>query len=264
MKNFYLETNTLKDPKGEMTAKVAAFLTSHGCRVVPTYEDADCILVLGGDGTVLRTAGKSFGSGVPLLGINLGHLGYLAQIEASSWEEDLLKVIEGHYDIEERMMLSAVTGGKKMHALNDVVISRNGPLRTIRYGVYVGEQFVHTFHADGIILSTPTGSTAYNLSAGGPICTPGSSMIVLTPICPQTLNIRSIVFGGSEVIRIEIGFSQGSDDPGATASFDGRGDILLHGGDVIEVHKSSKTTKLVRISDLSFLETLHRKMEDLK
>lgn len=264
MKNFCIETNTTKDPDGTKTGEVTAFLKAHGCSVVPDYGSADCILVLGGDGTVLEAAGKSFGSGVPLLGINLGHLGYLAQIEASCWQQDLLKVIQGDYEIEDRMMLEAVMNGKVRHALNDVVITRNGPLRTMRYDVYVGGQYLHAFRSDGVIIATPTGSTAYNLSAGGPICIPNGRMMVLTPICPHSLNMRPIVLSDTDEVRVEIGFTARTEVPGATASFDGRNDLCMQAGDAITVRRSDKTTRLVRISDRSFLETLHRKMEERK
>ena len=191
MENFFIIDNSTKDPEGHFAAEVAAFLRAQGkaCTLAgetsgaAVPEAADCALVLGGDGTVLQAAHAVMNRNLPLLGINLGTLGYLAQIEKKDWQSALRKVLAGAYSVEERMLLEgSVPDGGREYALNDVVFARKGALQILNLDVFVNGQFLNSFNADGIIVSTPTGSTAYNLSAGGPIVEPGAKMIVITPI----------------------------------------------------------------------------------
>ncbi len=278
MKKFYLITNGIKDPDLAMTLMVADYLTEQGAECIvegltkaggersTSYrkkhldKDTDCIIVLGGDGTVLEAAGKVLDLDIPLVGLNLGTLGYLAEVERSNWKEAMDALLSGRYEIEERMMLEASFGRHKHFALNDVVFQRCGNLRILNYDVYVNGQFLNSVNADGLILSTPTGSTAYNLSAGGPIVEPGARMILLTPICAHTLNTRTIVLSPEDEIVIEIGHTSKEADLEAMATFDGSQNLLLHTKDRVKIKRSDTVTKLIRINKRSFLETLHRKM----
>lgn len=229
-------------------------------------EDIDCVIVLGGDGTVLQAAWDALAHKVPLLGINLGTMGYLAEASRNDWKDALRKAASGDYGIEERMMLEGEyirkNGApcKVKYALNDIVFTRTGPMRTLNYEIYVNAQYLTTWHADGVILATPTGSTAYNLSAGGPIVEPGARMILLTPICPHTLNTRSIVLAPDDVVEIVIGHAVGDSAPAAEANFDGRATVALSDGDRVRVRTSEQVTRLVKVRERSFLETLRHKL----
>ena len=277
MNNFYVFTNSLKDPGAVFTREVCEFIRSRGrtCRsdlidpresngddsVIP--EDTDCVIVIGGDGTVLQAADDIMDRRIPILAINLGTLGYLAQIERRDWKCALERVFDGDYDLEERMMLEASEGNGTTHyALNDVVFIRNGPLRTLSYDVYVGGKFLNSFTADGIIIATPTGSTAYNLSAGGPIVEPTADMILLTPICPHTLVSRSVVLSAQDEIGIRIGRTGKDPHINAQVDFDGRDHVLLSTGEEMQVRRSKRVMVLVRLGDRSFLETLRKKMQE--
>ena len=213
-------------------------------------------------GTVLDAAARLKGLTLPVFAINLGTLGYLAEVERNGWKEALDKLIADDYELADRMMLEGTQAGRNntAYALNDVVISRSGALRLISINIYVDGQFLNTINADGIIVATPTGSTAYNLSAGGPIVEPTGDIIVITPICSQSMYARSLVFSASDQIILELAHSSHGDDNEAEASFDGRRMMLLREGDRIEIRKSERITRMVRISRQSFLQTLHKKL----
>lgn len=154
----------------------------------------------------------------------------------------------------------------QVHALNDVAITRRGPLQVIRFRIWVNGQVLNSYGADGIVIATPTGSTGYNMSAGGPIVEPGANLIVLTPICPHTLNTRSIVLRAEDEVVVEIGEKQSGQDKALSreveVNFDGSRCLILKTGDRIKVTRSSKTTSIMKLSERSFLERLHRKMSE--
>ena len=265
MQKFEIITNTTKDPERVFEREVCRFLSERGAQFVTEKTEGfepDCVLVLGGDGTVLRAAAGTWERRIPILGINLGTLGYLSEIEKENWQEALGQLLDGCYAVENRMMISGSLNGTTLHfdALNDIVIARSGALRIMNFDVYVNGKFLNTYHADGMIVCTPTGSTAYNLSAGGPIVEPGAEMIVLTPICPHQINIRSIVLSALDRIEIVIGSTSRECSLEAEADFDGNERVELHTGDHFVIQKSDKTTRLVRLERRSFLETLHQKM----
>lgn len=275
MKKFYLITNEAKDPAGTFTNKITAFIEKHGGEAVCVKNErqalvekgetgVDCALVLGGDGTLLRAAGNMMDSDIPLLGINLGTLGYLAEVESACAEEAVEKLLKDEFVREERMMLSGrvTTGEKERYALNDIVISRCGSLQILNVRIYVNGQFLNDYCADGVIVATPTGSTGYNLSAGGPIVEPSARLLLLTPICPHTLNTRSIVFSPEDEITVEI--PRGKDGHGQVveANFDGSNTITLKTGDRILIRRSDRTTGIVRLQTESFLSVLHKKMSE--
>ncbi|MCH5262011.1 MAG: NAD(+)/NADH kinase [Lachnospiraceae bacterium] len=283
MKHFYLIANEVKDPEGLYTEKITAYLEKHGGKVTRidntdckgmdeiagkrhSEENGACALVLGGDGTLLRAARNMIDKDIPLLGINLGTLGYLAEVESGAIEPALNKLLADEYTREERMML--VGRVKKQDreeeniALNDIVISRFGSLQILTLHIYVNGQFLNSFSADGMIVATPTGSTGYNMSAGGPVVEPAANLLLLTPICPHTLNARSIVLAPEDEIRIEI--PQGKDGrlQEVEANFDGSHKIKLETGDSIVVRKATKTTGILKVNTESFLTVLHKKMSE--
>ena len=273
MNNFFIISNRMKDPDFEFGGKVRDYLVSRGASCTEAFGDpdgkqvapekTDLIIVLGGDGTMLKAADDNAGGRVPLLGINLGQLGYMAEIEKEGWKEALDSVLSGDYEIEERMMLEGRSARtcETMEALNDIVITRAGKLQVVGIDVYVNGQFLNRYEADGIIVSTPTGSTAYNLSAGGPIVEPQARLILMTPICAHTLNTRTIIFSPNDTIEMEIGAARTGKQAEVDADFDGDyHSVRMKTGERMRIRVSAKTTRILRVKRLSFLEVLHRKM----
>ena len=271
MKKFGIVINELKDPKMEVKERISSFLQSHGASCV-TVKDAqeltqavDCILVLGGDGTMLQAAGSAARKQIPMIGVNLGTLGYLAEIELENLEEALEQLIRDEYEYDERIMLQGRIVGKDSvrelsPALNDISITRCGSLQIISLKISVNGQFLCRWNADGIIISTPTGSTGYNMSAGGPIVEPGANLIVLTPICAHTLNARSIILKAEDSVEIEIDSGHNGSRLQVEANSDGSERISMETGDKIFISKSESTTGIIKLSKVSFLEILHKKM----
>lgn len=294
MNQFYIITNQEKDKNLETTKRIYEYLTEKECACtvreyqklerayglqgdcgynIPIgYTDVDwipegteCILVLGGDGTLIQAARDTVERRIPLLGINLGNLGYLAEIERSGVLDALDSLMEDDYTLEPRMMLEGSVYRKKDGrienlALNDIVVNRAGALRVIDYEIYVNGEFLNRYSADGMIVSTPTGSTSYSLSAGGPIVSPMASMIVVTPICPHTLTARSIVLSGEDQVTIRLGAGRRVEREEAFATFDGEVSVPIATGDYVEIKKSAKTADILKISKISFLEVLRNKM----
>ena len=287
MEHFYIITNKPKDE--QLTGEIISYLEAHGktCTVctgeknreessadgsaeernLQVPEDADCILVLGGDGTLLQAAVDTLDRDIPLLGINLGTLGFMAEVEKSNIEHALKALIEGSFHVEERMMLDGEIYDKgekvrKLHALNDIVLTRRGSLKIVDYDIYVNGQFLNCYHADGVIISTPTGSTGYNMSAGGPIVEPTAKILLLTPICPHTIGARSIVLSPDDMIEIRIRDGRNGERQEMEVNFDGSYTGKLSTGDSIRICRSAQVTKFVRLSKVSFLEVLHRKLSE--
>lgn len=232
------------------------------------FDNTDCILVLGGDGTLLRVAQDSSDKDIPIIGINIGNLGYLAEVEYENVDEAIDKLVNDQYHIEERMMLDGEVIWKngessgRISALNDVVLSRRQDLQIVGYRVFVNGLHLKDFYADGIILSTPTGSTGYNMSAGGSIVEPMAKLIVLTPVCPHTLNTRSIMLSPEDIVEVEILPPKGDKPVTVGGYFDGGKSKLLNDGDRIRITKSDTVTKICKISDVGFLELLQKKMSE--
>ncbi|MDE7333765.1 MAG: NAD(+)/NADH kinase [Lachnospiraceae bacterium] len=284
MEHFYVITNPTKDAELRTACSIRDYLTRHGKTCIVdvgtkkpgkeryTYReqvspDVECIIVLGGDGTLLQAAVDLADRDIPFLGINLGTLGFLAEINRSGTEEALDKLIRGEYEIEKRMMISGRSydglGVKDYaRALNDIVITRKGSLQILNFNIYVNGQFLHHYHADGMIVSTPTGSTGYSLSAGGPIVEPKAELILLSPICPHSMHSRSIVLSPEDTVTVGIESSRDGEIQEVEAIFDGCHKTILRTGERIEIKKSDKTTGIVKLSQVSFLEVLHRKMID--
>lgn len=285
MDKFYIITNSEKDKNLEFTDTIEAYLQRQGktCQVQQAvrkvegpyhYTDpelipggTECIIVLGGDGTLLQAARDVVHREIPLLGINLGNLGFLAEVDRQSVYGALDKLMRDDYEVEERMMLTGtVYRGETVLgediALNDIVIGREGPLRVVRFMNYVNGEYLNSYNADGIIISTPTGSTGYSLSVGGPIVSPSASMTIMTPIAPHTLNTRSIVFPAEDVITVEMGEGRHQDRERGIASFDGDSVVHMVTGDRIVIRKAGVKTKILKLNHLSFVEVLRQKMRD--
>lgn len=289
MEHFYIITNKPKDEQLQVTKEVAAFLENHGkkCSIcvrdkdaeeyrkdpdatrgeVNVPKDTDCILVLGGDGTLLQAAVDTMDEDIPLLGINLGTLGFMAEVERTNIENALKALIEDRFEVEERMMLDGQIyhNGemvKELHALNDIVLTRRGSLKIVAYDVYVNGRFLNSYQADGMILSTPTGATGYNMSAGGPIVEPKAKILLLTPICPHTLSARSIVLSPEDLVEIRVRSGRNGQVQEMEVNFDGSFTRHLSTGDYIRICRSERVTKFIRLSRESFLEILHKKLSE--
>lgn len=276
MKNFFLITNKSKDPDSRHTNRIAEYLKARGAEVSCTVfgrmsehtfipGGAECVIVLGGDGTLLKAARDMAEYEIPLLGVDLGTLGYLAEVEIGNVESALDMLLADKYTEEYRMMLDGRVCSKNDNelsnfALNDIVISRCGPLQILQFDIYVNGQFLNGYSADGVIVATPTGSTGYNMSAGGPIAEPGASLILLTPICPHTLNARSIILSPDDEVTIVIPEGKENTVQTVEASFDGTHKVTLTTGDRVVIKKAAKTTGILKLNTESFLEILHKKM----
>lgn len=273
MERFYIVTNDGKDKEGAVTAEVCSLLNAAGKTCIACQKDEeknickdmvpgdiDCAIVIGGDGTLIEVA-RVLGRDVPILGINMGTLGYLTEVEVVNVKEAISQILDGNYMIEERMMLRGIfEDGRTDVSLNDIVVSRKGELRIVRFNLYVNGALLNSYEADGVIVSTPTGSTAYNLSAGGPILEPTASMIVITPICSHALNTSSIVLSSEDELVIEVGEGRHGKTEEVFITFDGADVVELKTGDKLTICKADTQTKLMKLNKVSFLEILRRKM----
>ena len=269
MKNIAIITNKVKDKDLEYTNKIISLLpeditvgvATSDEDIVRVLDGAEAAVVLGGDGTILSCANYAAERQIPILGIHLGTLGFLAEVEKSETESAIARLIAGDYRIEERLMLDAtvIRNGRekcKYTALNDFVISCTSVRRIISTEVYVGNRFAARYGGDGVIFSTPTGSTGYNLSAGGPILDTELSTGVITPICPHSAFSTSIVIPSEKTVTVHIkdNFSKKS-----LLTTDGQQGYELDNGDVVEIKASSKKTRLIKMYDRSLYEVLSLK-----
>lgn len=278
MDNFCIVTNRNKDVNLEITNYIKGYLEKHGKKCVIAEsekirddkhtgkefkssipKDSDLCIVLGGDGTMLQAARSAAIYDIPIIGVNLGTLGYLAEVEKNGIDNALEQILAGKYEIEDRMMLDGSMGDKKDYCLNDIAITRYSSISAIDYNIYVNDLLLCTYHADGIIVSTPTGSTGYNMSAGGPIVEPSANMILITPICPHTLNSRSLVLSSKTKVEVEIGAFRDNISQKVVASFDGCGIIEMATGDRISIQRSDMTTRILKLNRVSFLQVLGEK-----
>lgn len=268
MKSFFIVGNSDKGGVLEVAGKIEEAIVKRGgsCKSAFGYidmnqikEKPDCLITLGGDGTLLKAARDIAGTDIPLIGVNLGNLGFLTSIgKDGEWDGIATKLIEGHYTIEERMMLEGYKSEKDRHlALNEVVITKTDTIKFVRCKVYVDGEFLNEYSADGLIVATPTGSTAYNLSAGGPIVEPSAKMILITPICPHALSRRSIVLPKDSIIEVVM-----TDKEEATkaALFDGDVNIPMNYKDRIIIKESPVKTRLIKFYGGTFLDNLRNKM----
>lgn len=222
---------------------------------------ASLIVVLGGDGTLISVARKVGDLPVPILGVNLGSLGFLTEITLDELYPALEQVLNGKFAVSRRMMLDAVVRRgqsevARFHVLNDIVINKGALARIIDMEASVDGTYLTTYKADGLIIATPTGSTAYNLAAGGPIVDPGLNCLLLSPICPHTLTNRPIIVADESIVRIEVKFQ--NEEVAITA--DGQLGMPLQGGDIVEIRKARTGTLLVKSPTKDYFEVLRTKL----
>lgn len=281
MEHFYLIANPAKAGTSEAAETIMAYLRERGASCEGSsqrkrsdgggygYTDVSripqktqCVITLGGDGTLIQAARDLVDRRLPLVGINMGTLGYLTQISRG---EDVTPMLDAlladNFQTEKRMMIRGRIGGQNKEytgvALNDIVLTRKDVMQVLHIQVYVNGEFLNEYTADGMILSTPTGSTAYNLSAGGPIVAPGAELMVLTPICSHALNTRSIVFSALDRVCLRV---NGDAYQKQMVVFDGDQAVDLNSGEFLEITRSSSYTSLVKLKHVSFLDNLRNKM----
>ena len=275
MDRFYIIANELKDIGYQITQEIQTYIEENGKECIVATKDTEghivpgtvpqgieCAIVLGGDGTLIRAARELKEYHIPLIGVNMGTLGYLTEVELPNCRRALDQLFSEKPDIEQRMMMYGSINGCVGHvAMNDVVISRDGGLRVVHFRVYVNGTLLNSYLADGIIVSTPTGSTGYNLSAGGPVVEPTASMFVITPICSHALNASSIVLSAEDTIEIEVCEGRYGREEHALVTFDGADTERLHSNDRVRINKARETVRLVKLSKESFMKTMREKMK---
>ncbi len=289
MKKIAIVTNFNIYEKGTAALKVTNYLLKFGCKILVSqyskervlsmknyrgniyflpieklYDEADLVIALGGDGTILDCAKKMAKRGKPILGINLGHLGYMAELEMDELSA-LDKIIEGDYTLDERAMMDVEVFDKngdskyQSYALNDAVISNGSVSKIINLELYAEDNLVTSYRADGLIVSTPTGSTAYAMSAGGSIADPKVKCMMVTPICPHSFIARQLVFSDETPLKIK---NVSVREKSLMLTLDGKSNCELFKDDEVRISKSDFTVKLVRLKDCSFYSILSQKMKN--
>ena len=285
MKRFCMITNRDKDANENMEKHIAAYLEERGCSCIVMEnrkwesngichfteigkigQDVECAIVLGGDGTIIQAAIDLVHRDLPILGINTGTLGFLTEVEQNRVDIALDRLLEGDYTIESRMMLKEChmfqhsDSRSSCYALNDMVITKRGDCRLITIKVFVNHELADIYRADGLIIATPTGSTGYNLSAGGPVMAPNVHAMVVTPICAHSLNKRSLVLDREDKITLEIGQTKDVCKDQAVLMADGRNVRLLSSGDKLVIQEPHADTKLIKLSEIGFYERMREKL----
>ncbi|MBR0382174.1 MAG: NAD(+)/NADH kinase [Eubacterium sp.] len=278
MNKFLVITNRKKDSHLELTEQIRYHLTIHGaqCHVFDDYgpeidlpsaipEGTECILIIGGDGTILGAARALVETGIPLLGINMGTMGFLADVKPSALAAALNRLLADDYRIEERIMLCAdvFRDGKKIcHylALNEIYLMKAGVQTTVGLQIRINDVAFDSYMADGVIVCSPTGSTAYNLSAGGPIINPTCKNFVITPICPHSLTARSVVLSKSDIVSVILESGRNHNDNSAIVCYDGRIGETIHQGDKVVIYRAGVVTPFVKVGEVNFVDILKEKM----
>ena len=292
LKNFLIIANEVKDPGLKWTKTVLAKLQSRGADaallmgndldgLTNNLKGIHCVIVMGGDGTMLRVAQALKGNTVPVIGVNLGVVGFMTEVVVSEIDSMIDRLLSGDYMIEDRMMLSGKVITDKIStensaenpkenqkenpivdALNDIVLARENSLRLIAVRIEVNDKYFDTIEADGIIISTPTGSTSYNLSAGGPVVQPDAKLMVMTPISPYSMSKRSVVFGADDRITLELVEKRKDSENIGLVSFDGANNFHMELGDKVEIRASENIFRLVKFDEASVYEILKKKIEN--
>ncbi|MBK5240755.1 NAD(+)/NADH kinase [Clostridium sp.] len=272
MKKIGININTTKDKDGKTIkyvndvirkyideTNIFIFKDSIGLENIK-YKDLDIIIALGGDGTIIGTSRNLNNFNIPILGVNIGNLGFLSSVELIEFESAMKNFFEDDYYVEDRMMLNCTfphRGDTKEYvALNDIVVSKGTLARVVKYEIHIDNKFYTDFTGDGLIISTPTGSTAYSLSAGGPIIYPNLDVIALTPICPLSLSMRTIVLDGKSKISVSIK----SENESIFLTLDGQRAIKLNTYEQIVVSVSDKKCRLVKFNDYDYYHILRKKI----
>jgi len=232
----------------------------HSAESSELIRSSDVILTFGGDGTMLSTVRRIHDANKPLLGFHLGNLGFLAQLTLDNYREKIERLLKGEYSVEERMILEAQVEDPdqsyRMYALNDIVISKGNTPRMVRFRILVDGQVMNHYHSDGIIIASPTGSTAYSLSASGPILTPDLNAVVINPICPHSLTNRPIVINADRIIDMDFQTIEN----GGHITADGQNFFPLSIHSRVRIRKADFTVKLIRVQGNDFFQVLHNKL----
>lgn len=243
----------------ELERELSQYLEHRNVKV--DGDSADLVVSLGGDGTMLRAARHAHELDVPLLGVNLGTVGYLGEVDADKARDGLARVFDGDFEIQRRMMLRArtTTGGKDFSAvgLNEALVERSGRHRLVRLSVRIGGESLASFNADGLIVATPTGSTAYALSAGGPIVSPQAECLVLVPVSAHMIFSRPFVLDADATVEITV---EGTSSE-ASLSLDGAGGCPLEIGSPVTVERDARALQLIRLGGPGFIERLRIKLD---
>lgn len=281
MKKFVIVTNLHKDPELKISNQIAEYIKVKGGEAINLSsfspevkrfeeldykkipEDTECIIVLGGDGTMIRVVRKTRLLDLPVIGINLGTLGYLCELDRENMYQAIDKIMDDQQMIENRLMIKCYPKGsdKGRTALNDIVVHTAGVLAILRLNVYVNGQFLATYDGDGVIISTPTGSTGYNLSAGGPIVEPGANILALTPINAHNLNSKGIILRADDIIEVELVPRRSNKEDIAHVSCDGDLFATIKAGERFIIERAVHTIKICKVNKQSFLETMRKKMK---
>lgn len=237
----------------------------HFTNVEEIPQNTQCAIVLGGDGTMIQAAIDLVHRNLPILGINIGTVGFLTEVEEQKLEWALDMLLRDEYKTQDRIMLRAALprqseGEDFCYALNDVVLSKRGSCRLVTIKVYINDELADIYRADGLIVSTPTGSTGYNLSAGGPVMVPHAKATVITPICAHSLNKRSLVVSAKDKITLELGQTKDFQEDMAVLTVDGRNVRELTTGCKIHICIPRDKTQLVKLSDVSFYKRMRDKL----
>ena len=271
MKKAIIIPNTQKEKSLEFAPVAASFLKKKGYETdiitdsPSSVREADLAIVLGGDGTILRAARQLYGKDIPLFGINFGRLGYLTECGSDDAISGLERVAGGEYRLESRMMLEGeiIRGGNKTAefiALNEISVYRAMLMHALSMDILINGKHTETVRGDGLIVATPTGSTSYNLSAGGPVLTPTSQSIVITAVAAHNLCHSSIVTDGEDTISAKITYGFAEDRGSAFLEVDGNERFELLDGDIINVRRAEHNAKIIKVTDKSFYQTLKEKL----
>lgn len=273
MEKFYIISDGEKDLNHETAEEIKRYLENNEkyAKIVGHSSEieeeawADMAIVLGGDGSVIQAAKRFAGKNVPILGVNFGTLGFLTEVEKPRIQEAMDAVLKGRYEIENRMALTGrirkkTAGEATCLAVNEFIIGKLDFGHMITVSVFVDDYRMDTYVADGLLVSTPTGSTAYNLSAAGPVLAPGMEAMIITPICPHSLNKRSLVVSSESKLRIEVGRTKDNYEDEAAVRGDGQMLWTVSTGDVIWIEKAKETFDMVRLGDVSFFDKMRSKL----
>lgn len=283
MNKFYVVSNIVRDPECKMAEEICSYLRNKGktCQYIgierDDYDDSEsvkklkeiddnteCVIVLGGDGTIIQVSGILARKSLPIIGVNLGNMGFLAEVDKDKITPALDRLVNDDFFFENRMMLSGtiVTNGcesSKLYAFNDIVVKAHGN-KVGYFDLDVNDRRLTSFSGDGIIVATPTGSTAYSMSAGGAVVEPSSELILITPVSPHTGVPRSVVLSADDTVVIRVPMPDGKRTNLITAYFDGGVSFDLNPGDEVVIRKATHYVRFIKFNKESFLDVLARKM----
>lgn len=273
LKNFYIISDVEKDIDHETAEEIKRYLENNEkcarivghASLVTDNEWADMVIVLGGDGSVIQASECFAGKNVPILSVNFGTLGFLTEVERPRIKEALDAILAGRYKVEKRMALTGMVhrkniGEAKGFAVNEFIIGKQDFGHMITTSVYVDGSLLDTYVADAILVSTPTGSTAYNLSASGPVLVPGMEAMIITPVCPHSLNKRSLVVSSESTLRIDVGKTKDNYEDEAAVRADGKMMWTVSSGDTIVIKKAAETFDMVSLGEVSFFDKMRSKL----